>query len=586
MSKEHACDASTAMGARHKLRERVALIPPFLHRFMASVPAAAGAADVSDAGESATLAPAAGKRRRADSDTSQTHGPDIARSASGGCAVAYTLPETCLRSLRDEISGLSRSLASSAIEAHSLVGSLRAALRHHVASLLSAPALAACATLRLALAQLCDELERERPGAATVPADSDAYVAAVVSTAVHVLGTDTALALRRLLGDAAVELPTGLLELRRSLELSIDMSVGALRAAIQAAESSRMAVHQRELERVDAALALMRSEHAIVRGALGRLADEELDARFAELSARLDGVDVLLAPLPHVAALPAVLVLEVEGTKPLISACSVHVRYAALVRVVADEALVAPVGPVALDVNIESAIEFLSRTGVLADDPPLQAIEFSRLLNPQCSPPAIVARYQRSREIALRLFALVQGGERVSATPPLDETFDLGLFPEFELHGPLRGRPDAIVQRLQGSTNCKEHAALLLEQILAYVAEIRADPLALLSAPSMLDMAALWRSASPDVIAGHVLGRGQGYRLASDDLLRSVLVEGTILSCSAAVGTFAASLDRCGPGLIAHCLVFDDLHWHDVRVKVHLGQPRGSCVDERGSQRR
>ena len=117
-----------------------------------------------------------------------------------------------------------------------------------------------------------------------------------------------------------------------------------------------------------------------------------------------------------------------------------------------------------------------------------------------------------------------------------------------------------------------------------YVAEIWVDPLALLSAPSMLDMAALWRSASPDAIAGHVLGRSEGYRLGSDDLLRSVLVEGTILSCSAAVGTFSASLDRCGPGLIAHCLVFDDLH--DVHVKIHLGQPRGGCVDGRGSQRR
>ena len=173
------------------------------------------------------------------------------------------------------------------------MGALQAALRHHVASLFSAPALEACATLRCALAQLCDELERERPGAAPAPADSVACSAAVVITAAHVLGTDSALVLRRLLGDAAVELPAGLLELRRSLELSIDMSVGALRAAIQAAESLRMALHQREIERVDAALELMRSEHAIVRGAVVHLADRELDACFAELSARLDGVDVL-----------------------------------------------------------------------------------------------------------------------------------------------------------------------------------------------------------------------------------------------------------------------------------------------------
>ena len=60
--------------------------------------------------------------------------------------------------------------------------------------------------------------------------------------------------------------------------------------------------------------------------------------------------------------------------------------------------------------NIESAIEFLSRTGVLADDPPLQAIEFGRLRDPQSAPPAIVARFQRSLEIALRLFALIHVG--------------------------------------------------------------------------------------------------------------------------------------------------------------------------------
>lgn len=525
-----------------------------------------------------TLPSAAGKRRR---DSVETYGPDY---VYGGCAVAYT-PESSLHTLRNEINGFCLSLASSATDACSLVVASRDALRRRVASLCSVPALSACETLRSTLVQRCDELERERPGAAPAAADNDAYSAAVVSTAVHVLGADAAHSLRSLLGDAATELSAGLLVLRRSLELFIDTSMGAWHAAVQAASSSRTDVYQRELERVDAAIELMRSEHAIVRDAVGHLADEELDARFAELSARLDGVDLLLAPLPHVAALPALIFLEVEGTKSLISACSVSVRCGALVQVVAEGARAAPVEPFALDADIDSAIAFLSRTGVLEDDPPVQAIEFGRLRDPRSAPPKLVARYQRSRQILLQLFALVQGGERVSATPPLGEAFDLGLFPGFALHGPLRGRPEAIVQRLQGSsTNCKEHAALLLEQILAYVAEIRADPLALLSAPSMLDMAALWRDAPPDVVAAHVLGRGQGYRLASDDVLRSVLAEGTLLSCSAAVGTFAASLDRYGPGLIAHCLVFDDLR--DVRVKVHTGQPVGRCVDERGSQRR
>lgn len=135
--------------------------------------------------------------------------------------------------------------------------------------------------------------------------------------------------------------------------------------------------------------------------------------------------------------------------------------------------------------------------------------------------------------------------------PPLIETFASCRFADdFELHGPLRDRPDAIVQRLQHSTNCKEHAVLVLEQLLFFVA----DPDAVLI-PHMLDLAALWKGAAPEMIEAHVFAR---LPIPSEALLRTVLAEGSVVSASG-VSTFAADLERFGPALISHCLVFDDL---------------------------
>lgn len=67
---------------------------------------------------------------------------------------------------------------------------------------------------------------------------------------------------------------------------------------INTAESSKQAALERELCAVDAALEAWRAECASVARDAASLGDEELEAKRAELTARLDAVESLLQSLP------------------------------------------------------------------------------------------------------------------------------------------------------------------------------------------------------------------------------------------------------------------------------------------------
>ena len=101
---------------------------------------------------------------------------------------------------------------------------------------------------------------------------------------------------------------------RATLHAAIDARIDELLAKVSAAESAKASALERELERIDEALERLRREHAAAReAALGEGdADDLTSALAAELSARLDSVDALLATLPHGPVEPSLLRVELD----------------------------------------------------------------------------------------------------------------------------------------------------------------------------------------------------------------------------------------------------------------------------------
>jgi hypothetical protein len=100
--------------------------------------------------------------------------------------------------------------------------------------------------------------------------------------------------------------------LRATLLAAVDARINELLARVASAESSKIAALERELERLDAALELTRREHAATREALESRADVDTAALSAALTASLDGIDALLATLPHGPVEPSLLRLELD----------------------------------------------------------------------------------------------------------------------------------------------------------------------------------------------------------------------------------------------------------------------------------
>jgi hypothetical protein len=100
--------------------------------------------------------------------------------------------------------------------------------------------------------------------------------------------------------------------LRATLHIAVDSRINEVLEMVTTAESVKIAALERELERLDAALERMRREHALAREALTSKSDDEIAALSAALTASLDGIDALLATLPHGPVEPSLLRLELD----------------------------------------------------------------------------------------------------------------------------------------------------------------------------------------------------------------------------------------------------------------------------------
>jgi hypothetical protein len=100
--------------------------------------------------------------------------------------------------------------------------------------------------------------------------------------------------------------------LRATLHIAIDTRIDELLAKVATAESAKIATLERELERLDATLERTRREHAAAREVLTSKSDDEIAALATELIASLDGIDALLATLPHGPVEPLLLRLELD----------------------------------------------------------------------------------------------------------------------------------------------------------------------------------------------------------------------------------------------------------------------------------
>ena len=106
---------------------------------------------------------------------------------------------------------------------------------------------------------------------------------------------------------------TQLASLRATLHVAVDARIDALLAVVSKKESAKTAALERELERIDGALERTRREFTAAREDAESKSDTELAAMSAELTARLDSMDVLLAKLPHCPVEPSLLRLELDA---------------------------------------------------------------------------------------------------------------------------------------------------------------------------------------------------------------------------------------------------------------------------------
>jgi uncharacterized small protein (DUF1192 family) len=116
----------------------------------------------------------------------------------------------------------------------------------------------------------------------------------------------------RAVGESAEAERQRLESLRTTLHIAIDTQIDELLAMVASAESAKIAALERELERLDATLERTRREHAAARDALTSKSDFEIAALATELTASLDGIDALLATLPHGPVEPSLLRLELD----------------------------------------------------------------------------------------------------------------------------------------------------------------------------------------------------------------------------------------------------------------------------------
>jgi hypothetical protein len=116
----------------------------------------------------------------------------------------------------------------------------------------------------------------------------------------------------RAVGESAEAERQRLETLRTTLHIAVDTRLNELLAKVTTAESAKIAALERELERLDSALERTRREHAAAREALTVKSDDGIAALSEAMSASLDGIDALLATLPHGPVEPSLLRLELD----------------------------------------------------------------------------------------------------------------------------------------------------------------------------------------------------------------------------------------------------------------------------------
>jgi hypothetical protein len=116
----------------------------------------------------------------------------------------------------------------------------------------------------------------------------------------------------RVVGESAEAERHCLQSLRTTLHIAVDTRINELLEEVSTAESAKIAALERELERLDSALERTRREHAAAREALTVKSDDEIAALSTALTASLDGIDALLATLPHGPVEPSLLRLELD----------------------------------------------------------------------------------------------------------------------------------------------------------------------------------------------------------------------------------------------------------------------------------
>jgi hypothetical protein len=130
-------------------------------------------------------------------------------------------------------------------------------------------------------------------------------------TSLCALGREVANVIRAV-GESAEAERQRLESLRTTLHIAVDSRINELLAIVTTAESTKIAALERELERLDAVLVRTRREHAAARESLTVKSDDEIATLSTTLTASLDGIDALLATLPHGPVEPSLLRLELD----------------------------------------------------------------------------------------------------------------------------------------------------------------------------------------------------------------------------------------------------------------------------------
>ena len=167
------------------------------------------------------------------------------------------------------------------------------------------------------------------------------------------LGRSIAAALQ-MVATIAEDARASLRQARSALHAAVDSRCDELQSSLNAAEAARVAILERELVTVDAALERWRSEGAGMCEAVAALSDAELSSQHDTLTTRLDNMESLLLSLPPVIDEPPVIGLGLQDMA------------AQLTRIAGFGRVLAPLAISATDLSLEGASSVVRPGGVIS----------------------------------------------------------------------------------------------------------------------------------------------------------------------------------------------------------------------------